>query len=201
MSNSHGELPQRSRRWGRERPSENRANERKLHHRLRQELDDLGVQPPLDVQELCRALGRRRGRPLFVRAAQLEKPGPSGLWVHLADMDVILYQQETTELHQQHIILHEVGHILMAEDQDSDEEMPAEEEDYVEGWATLIPAVDPSLVRRVAKRCNYDDEEECSVELVATILMELVQHGGDAPAADPAVRRIEAALGGRRRWV
>jgi len=71
----------------------------------------------LDVEELCRALGKKRGRPIVLKPAPLEKPGPSGLWVDTPGMDIILYQQETTRLHQKHIILHEVGHILVADDE------------------------------------------------------------------------------------
>lgn len=68
-----------------------RAVEKDLHRFLRRELRDLGVHPPLDVEELCSALSRRRGRPLYLREAPLPKPGPTGMWVEYDDYDVILY--------------------------------------------------------------------------------------------------------------
>ncbi|MFE2426913.1 hypothetical protein ACFXJ5_09190 [Streptomyces sp. NPDC059373] len=176
--------------------------EKDLHRRLRRELQSLGIQPPLDVEELCRALGERRGRPIVLKPFPLEKPGPSGLWVDTPQMDVILYQQETTRLHQEHIILHEVGHILVADDEDADEEQEAPD-DFVEGWASLIPVLDPALVRRVARRCSYEDGEECEVELAATIILEWSSVLDEVPplAEDPALRRVQSALGDRRGWL
>ncbi|AXG79074.1 hypothetical protein [Streptomyces paludis] len=180
--------------------------EKDLHRRIRRELQDLGIHPPLDVEELCRALGERRGRPIVLRAAPLEKPGPSGLWVDVADMDVILYQRETTRLHQEHIILHEVGHILVSEDEPESEDVADDHEpadDFVEGWATMIPVLDPEMIRRVARRCSYEDGEECEVELVATIILEWssVLDGVTPMSEDPSLRRVESALGDRRGWL
>jgi len=191
------------RRLGRWRTTKNRTVERELHRRIRGELQELGVRPPLDVEELCRALGKKRGRPIVLKPAPLEKPGPSGLWVDTPGMDIILYQQETTRLHQKHIILHEVGHILVADDEASAAaEAKEEPDDYVEGWASLIPVLDPKLIRRVARRCSYDDGEECAVELVATIILEWSSVLDDAQLSeDPALRRVQTALGDRRGWL
>ncbi|MCC9707143.1 hypothetical protein E4N62_18815 [Streptomyces sp. MNU76] len=121
-------------------------------------------------------------------------------------MDVILYQQETTRLHQWHIILHEVFHVIVAEGEQAAEELAEEQEapdDFVEGWATLIPVLDPALVRRVARRCSYDDGEECEVELAATIVLEWSSVLDEVPplSEDPSLRRVQQALGDRRGWL
>lgn len=185
-------------RW---RSASSRTVETDLHRRLRRELQELGVRPPLDVEELCRALGKKRGRPIVLKPAPLEKPGPSGLWVDTPDIDIILYQQETTRLHQEQIILHEVGHIIVADDEAEEDEAEAPD-DFVDGWATLLPVLDPKLVRRVARRCSYDSDEECSVELSATIILEWSSMlRGASLSEDPAVRRVEAALGDRQGWL
>lgn len=180
--------------------------EKHLHRLIRRELQDLGIYPPLDVEELCQALSKRRRRPLYLRPAPLERPGPSGLWVEYADMDVILYQQETTRLHQEHIILHEVGHILVAEDEEATgqaAEETDEEQDhdvFVEGWANMLPVFDPEMIKRVARRCSYQDGEECTVELVATTILEWSSLLTPL-SKDPSLRRVESALGDRRGWL
>lgn len=205
------------RRLGRWRAATARTVEKDLHRLIRRELQDLGVTPPLDVHDLCEKLSRRRGRPLFLRAAPLPKPGPSGMWAEYDTYDVILYQQETTELHQDGIILHEVGHILVAENEKAAEDSArkvetdtpdtAPDEDAaavdVEGWATLLPVFGTEAIKRVAQRCSYDDGEECSVELAATIILEwsALLASSTPPADDPALRRVEAALGDRRGWL
>lgn len=204
-------------RLGRWRTAANRTVERDLHRLIRRELQDLGITPPLDVEKLCQALSRRRGRPLYLREAPLPKPGPSGMWVEYEDYDVILFQQETTRLHQDHIKLHEIGHILVAENeeaaaQDSPGERttvppavdPHEETAVlVEGWATMLPVFQPETIKRVARRCSYKDGEECSVELVATIILEWssVLDGSTPLSDDPSLRRVESALGDRRGWL
>jgi hypothetical protein len=178
--------------------------ERDLHRRLRRELRNLGIHPPLDVDELARALGERRGRQIVLRPCPLERPGPSGLWIDTPEMDVILYQQETTRLHQRQIILHEILHTLVAEWEDRAGEQPEEsKDDFVEDWANLIPVLDPKLIRRVARRCSYDDEKECSVELAATIILEWSSVLDELPplSEDPEVRRVQSALGDRRGWL
>ncbi|MFD7580540.1 hypothetical protein [Kitasatospora sp. NPDC059817] len=205
-----------SRVFGRWRPAVSRTVERDLHRLIRRELQDLGVTPPLDVDKLCEALSRRRGRPLYLREAPLPKPGPSGMWVEYDDYDVILYQQETTRLHQDHIRLHEIGHILVAENEEAAAKAAAEASGddsaagttdatavFVEGWASLLPVFTPEAIKRVARRCSYDDGEECSVELVATIILEWssVLDGTTPLSDDPEVRRVEAALGDRRGWL
>lgn len=203
------------RRLGRWRSAATRTVEKDLHRLIRRELQDLGVTPPLDVHDLCERLSRRRGRPLFLRAAPLPKPGPSGMWAEYDTYDVILYQQETTELHQDGIILHEVGHILVAEKERAAEESAREAATPdstpdgdavsvdVEGWAAMMPVFGTEAVKRIAQRCSYDDGEECSVELVATIILEwsALLASSTPPADDPALRRVEAALGDRRGWL
>lgn len=205
------------RRLARWRTSANRTVERDLHRLIRRELQDLGVTPPLDVDELCQALSRRRGRPLYLREAPLPKPGPSGMWVEYEDYDVILYQQETTRLHQDHIKLHEIGHILVAEDEEAAAreaagetapEAPTVDPDeetavFVEGWATMLPVFDPATIKRMARRCSYEDGEECSVELVATIILEWssVLDATTPLSEDPSLRRVESALGDKRGWL
>ncbi|WP_093436821.1 hypothetical protein [Streptomyces sp. Cmuel-A718b] len=189
--------------------------ERDLHRFLRRELQDLGVHPPLDVEQLCSALSRRRGRPLYLREAPLPKPGPTGMWVEYDAYDVILYQQETTRLHQDHIKLHEIGHILVAEAEDAEQASaeatgrpPALDPDeesavFVEGWAAMLPVFDPETIKRVARRCTYDDGEECSVELAATIILEWASVLDESTplSEDPSLRRVQSALGDRRGWL
>ncbi|MFD5537815.1 hypothetical protein ACFWIJ_08170 [Streptomyces sp. NPDC127079] len=191
------------RRLGRWRTAEKRTVERGLHRRLRQELRSLGIAPPLDVEKLARALGERRGRPMVLRPFALEKPGPSGLWVEMPKTDVVLYQEETTRLHQRQIILHELLHMIVDEWEESCEVAERSPGEFVEEWSVLMPVLDPKLIRRVAARCSYEDAEECSVELAATIILEWSSVVDALPplSEDPRVRRVQSALGDRRGWL
>ncbi|SHH51024.1 hypothetical protein SAMN05444521_0765 [Streptomyces sp. 3214.6] len=165
---------------------------RRLRRRCRNLLRDLEVGYPLDVHDLCRRLGDRRGREIRLIPYPLESPGPLGVCVATETADVIFYQQDTTRPHQDHIILHEVGHILVG---------------HVE-----VPAADPmrhdSDAGRVRMRTVYDSEEELEAELIATIILERsamrgVCQGLDSAAdpEDPVLERMGEALRNRTCWL
>ncbi|ANZ14884.1 hypothetical protein O1L44_02740 [Streptomyces noursei] len=171
-----------------------RAVDSDLQRRIRQELRELDVQPPLSVEALCKALGEKRGRPIELRAYPLPQPGPSGLWFETSMVDIIIYQQETTKLHQDHIILHEIGHILA--DHQSD--------DRVDEWHALIAGLVPSAIRRALGRCTYDDAQEQEAELVATIILgwaSVLDRVTSCTSVDPSVRRLHRTFGALEGWL
>lgn len=161
-------------------------------------LRDLGVEAPLDVEELCRRLGDKRGRLIQLVPYALPVPGPFGLWLATTQADIVLFQEETTRGHQEHIILHELGHIISNHEGD-------ESDDVI--WRTLIPSLPPETVRRALRRTGYDQQHEREAELVATIIKEwatlleaLGRPGGDS-AQTPTARNLRSALGDHQGWL
>ncbi|WP_333736236.1 hypothetical protein [Streptomyces sp. IBSBF 2806] len=169
--------------------------ERTLRRRCKRELQALDVQPPLQVDALCRTLGERRGRPIHLVPYSLPVPGPFGVWIATGASDYIVYQRETTKSHQDHIILHEVGHILAGHDgDDGDDDL----------WALMMPDIDPQMIRRALRRTSYDQEHEREAELVATIILEwasVVNQVAPPQPSDLSVRRVQTALGDRQGWL
>ncbi|MGD3109391.1 hypothetical protein [Streptomyces sp. YGL11-2] len=181
-------MRQRGRTW-RKRPADS-----ELQRRIRQQLRDLDLQPPLSVKALCKALGEKRGRPIELRAYPLPKPGPSGLWFETPTADLIIYQQETTKLHQDHIILHEIGHILADHQSDN----------RVDEWHAVIAGLSPSAIRRALGRCTYDDAQEQEAELVATIILgwaSALDRVTPCTSVDPSVRRLHHTFGAPEGWL
>ncbi|MFJ9865361.1 hypothetical protein [Streptomyces sp. NPDC101165] len=169
--------------------------ERTLRRRCKRELQALDVQPPLQVDALCRALGERRGRPIHLVPYSLPVPGPFGVWIATGTRDYIIYQRETTKSHQDHIILHEVGHILAGHDSDDGDE---------DLWSLMMPDIAPEAIRRALRRTSYDQEHEREAELVATIILEwasVLNQVAPPPATDVSVRRVQTALGDRQGWL
>ncbi|MGY0488280.1 hypothetical protein [Streptomyces sp. WG-D5] len=109
--------------------------------------------------------------------------------------DVIVFQQETTPYHQDHIVLHELGHILA--------DHPGPPGTAV--WEALLPGLKADAIRRALHRCSYDTREEQEAELVATIVGEwatiLDRVAPGQSSADPSVRRVQAALGDHQGWL
>jgi len=152
----------------------------------------LNVPHPFDVRELVRTVGRTRGRPIELRAVRTPSQGPSGMWIATRDVDYVCYEAETSGLHQEHIILHELGHVLCGH--------PSAAASTQDVLRLLMPNLDPEMVRKVLYRTAYSDPEERQAELFAMLVLE---RGGrlrrDRPpdlSAELAevLDRIEAAL-------
>ncbi|WP_410658239.1 hypothetical protein [Amycolatopsis sp. lyj-112] len=161
---------------------------------MRKELVRLGVDRPVGMVELCRVLGESRGRAIRLVPFPMEVPGPYGLWMSTASADYIVFQAETTKVHQEHIIAHELGHILAGHQGEEDDE---------EIWARLMPDIAPGVLRRLLKRTHYDSAQEREAETIATLLLErsLVAGLVTGPGHSLKARRMQRALGDSRSWL
>lgn len=158
-------------------------SERQLRRRCRDLLRELGMRPPLDVTEMCHRLAAHRGRPILLMAYPIPVPGPFGIWLSTSRADHIVYQEQTTRQHQDHIVVHELGHMIA--DHRSDEE----DDDLLQ---MLYPSLDPETVRRALRRTSYDNAQEREAETVATIILEW------ASVLDPLTPRLPLSQAGRR---
>ncbi|GAB2848812.1 hypothetical protein [Lentzea nigeriaca] len=173
--------------------------ERELRRRCRRLLNELDIQPPLDVEELCRRVGDQRGKPIRLIAHPIPVPGPFGVWIATAKADYILYQRETSKAHQNHIILHELGHVLAGHTSDE------QDDDLLAGLhPDLEPAeLEPDAVRRALRRTSYDTAHEREAETVATIILEWASVLDKvAPrASEGPARRMASSLADRLGWL
>lgn len=151
------------------------VNERRLRQECRRLLEELGIRPPLDVRELCRLVGRRRGRPIHLTPHRFPVPGPFGAWTAGAEADHIYYQAQTSTVHQDHIILHELSHLLAGHE----------------------PTPEEALFRRT----HYDTAQEYEAEAVATIILEWSAVAARISAGESSslpAQRISRSLSGER---
>ncbi|HEY4020592.1 MAG TPA: hypothetical protein VGM75_18005 [Pseudonocardiaceae bacterium] len=170
-------------------------SERALRKRCKATLRALDLRPPLRVPVLCDRLGARRGRPIRLLPYPLPVPGPSGLWIASTTADYLLYQQHTSGAHQDHIVLHEVGHIIA--------EHPSVELDEA-SWSLLDPATLRAAIGKALARTRYDTEREREAETVATIILEwacVLDAIMPDDEKDPGARNLQLALGERPRWL
>lgn len=162
-----------------------------LTERCRTRLAELDLPRPFDVRALSASIGRRRGRPLTLLAMDLPADSPRGLWIGTEQGDYIVYERATTPLHQEHIILHELAHVLcghVGESGLSDEHAHR-----------LFPKLAPDTVRRVLGRGAYSSEEEQEAELLASMIFQRAGRDRRSPrVTDPAaadnLRRLESGM-------
>ncbi len=157
---------------------------------------ELGSPIPSDARELCRRLEHMRGRPIRLVAFDFltYTSDLTGLWIETPLQDWIYYERHADEAHQNHIILHELGHIVFGH-------CPT----Y--SWATDLPLtlfreLDTELVRGALQRARYSSVMELEAEVFATLVADdgaLQQAAsGNAPElpAQGLLWRIEASLEG-----
>jgi len=148
-------------------------NSRKLRNRCRTLVDALDLPVPFDAGELCRRVGAARGRQIHLRPLAMPAGGPCGMWVSADAGDFIFYERHTSGLHQEHIVVHELGHLL------SDHASTAAAPELAR---LLMPSLDPNLVRRVLGRTHYTDVEEQEAELIASLILQRANRHHRAPA-------------------
>ncbi|MQS37962.1 hypothetical protein FFZ77_20705, partial [Streptomyces katsurahamanus] len=86
---------------------------RRLREELARALEEAAPAGPEDVfAALCAHLGERRGRPVVLHLVDFPPQTASGLYLDMADRDVICVQAGTHPLHQLIIFGHEVWHMM-----------------------------------------------------------------------------------------
>lgn len=148
----------------------------------------LPIPVPFDVKELCRLVAAERGKPIMLvpTAGSFQV---MGLLVTTASADMILYEQATTPPHQEHIILHELSHLLCGHYRGT---LPD-----AEHMRKLLPNLDPTMIRRVLGRTEYSADEEQEAELLAGLIKQRAER---AIAAGQAGNTLDDRVGEALFW-
>jgi hypothetical protein len=111
-----------------------------------------------------------------------------GAWIRAPGADIIVYERNTTRLHQEHIALHELSHIICGH------ETPILHSELA---SQLFPDLRPDVVRGVLQRQSYSNEEELEAEIQASVIRERATDRKPAEsqttlADDSILKRLEA---------
>lgn len=151
---------------------------------------------PADLYtELCEAMSRRRGRPVHFRTAAFPPDTASGLWLDMADQDLVVVEERTAPGHQLVILGHELWHMKAGHCSH-----------HVEGAAVAARMLSDeadlrATVLKVAARSRFDQADEKEAERFGLLLASKCLTWLDgSPARGPVQRdrlagRIEASLG------
>ena len=75
-------------------------------------LDSLDMPHCHDVFKFAEALSAKRAFPLDLVPLELGASSPCGVWLSTDNADIIAYEAATSRPHRNHIIAHELGHII-----------------------------------------------------------------------------------------
>jgi hypothetical protein len=139
-----------------------RASFESLLRRCEESLCDLPLSTPFDIEELTRAIAARRNRPIVLQPVR-RMPRLAGLCVPNGPIDVIVYYSETSPMHREHIILHELCHLWLGH-----EPATVLEDEIVN---VLGSDLDAASVHLVFRRVNYTTDEEREVEVLASLIL------------------------------
>ena len=157
-----------------------RPDLRKLRRESAALLAGLRLPGRADLAGLCEHLSQVRARPLHVVPVAMMAEQPCGMWVATQDSDWIFVDADTTPAHQEHIVLHEIGHMVCGHsggDHDA---------------ASFFPDIDPELVRAMLARTTYSDEQEQQAEVMAYLLAETLR--APTSTSDDVASRIAESL-------
>jgi hypothetical protein len=152
---------------------------RRLRRRCERILAGIPVPRPFDLAAFCQGIAHLRGRALRLQPVPgLSATAPCGLWISLPDTDYIVFDPDTSRLHAEHIVLHELGHMLCGHSISMDLGSGT--------LARLMPDLDPKTVARVLGRVSYPTAQEQEAELLASLIRTRAawvppgESGGDA---------------------
>jgi hypothetical protein len=147
-----------------------------MESRFRELSRDVPVPSPWNLTAYLDAVAEHRGRSITLQpvdTALLAGAGcgtGSGLWIAKRDADVIVYGADTTEWHAEHIIVHEIGHMLLGHGPESApaaESAPAP----LSVIAELLPSISPESIAYVLGRSDYESARERDAETFADLVM------------------------------
>ena len=158
--------------------------------RCRSRLRGIAIPRPFALDAFCAQVAEARERPLHL--ATLPRPTdpalPTGLWLNGEAADYVFYDGQTSELHQQQIVLHEIGHMFFGHD-----------DEFLDDNDVLFRGPgDPlriDVVGQIHARRRYSTLQEREAEEFATLLLEKIGEIPKVPRRAGFTPRMAAALG------
>ncbi len=120
---------------------------------------------PVDLcTQLCEAMSRRRGRPVRFCLSAFPPGTASGLWLDMADQDLVVVEEHTAPDHQLVILGHELWHMHAGHRGHRVEGVPVAARLLGQGLGEVDGEALRATVRAVAARSRFDLADEREAE-------------------------------------
>ncbi|MFX0576732.1 hypothetical protein [Nocardia nepalensis] len=143
-----------------------------MEARFRDAARTVPLPSPWNLSAYLASVAAHRGRSISLQAvpaATLADIGcrGSGLWVARGRDDIIVYDASATDRNVDHIILHEIGHMLFGHGRaDTDAAAP-----IAPKLAALLPSISPASIEHVLGRNEFGADRERDAEVFADMTM------------------------------
>lgn len=146
-----------------------------VYERCARLVDGLTLPRPFDLAAFVTGI---TDRPVHLLPVDTALAGVCGLLIRTRKADYICYEQGTSPVHRNHIVLHEAAHLLMG---------------HSSRIGDLMPELDPARLGQVLGRSGYSDQQEQEAEIVASLIAARI--GAPVPPPrDSIAGRVEASL-------
>jgi hypothetical protein len=135
---------------------------RDLRQACEAKLHGLRLPEPFTIEAFCDSIAHQRGRRIRLVPMPDGPASPCGIWISTDDADWIFHQAATSRMHQDHIVLHELAHMIF------DHRTKREQAEALR--ARLLPDLAPDVVAEVLGRTSYTSEEERQAEMLAGLI-------------------------------
>jgi IrrE N-terminal-like domain len=152
---------------------------------------DLGLPQADSIRELLPAIEERSGYSIRLAPAPLDRgQGVCGMWIRTTEgIDYIFVHEMASQAHQDHVIAHEIAHILRNHEGRLDLPQVNPVTDR------LVSSLDPATVKMMLGRSDYDYRDEQEAELIGSHLQRYVHRPGrDVSDSDRVAKTL------LRRW-
>lgn len=117
------------------------------------------------LDTLVTEVQRRRSRQLTIETAPAPHgSAPSGLWLRSHHRDRIVVSEGVSETHRCHIILHELGHMLLGHTTECGTALASSSRE------ALLSHLSDDLINFILHRRTYENTDETEAELFATLV-------------------------------
>lgn len=142
------------------------VSDTKIRRRCAKLLRQINAGEHLDLDGLVARIAAWRGREIILLPFNLPAGTPCGLWLSLNGKDVIFYDNNTSILHQKHIIAHELGHIAFDHNKGENSVIDSQ------AASDLFPNFSPEFIMKALGRTHYSSEVEREAETFATVAIQ-----------------------------
>ncbi|WP_269857413.1 hypothetical protein [Streptomyces sp. RPT161] len=128
---------------------------------------ELDLPPADNIRELLPAVQERTGYSIRIAPAPElgTRFGLCGMWIRTTDgIDYVFVHEKTSRAHQDHIIAHELAHILR--DHQDTSAFPAGKP----VGSRLISSLEPAAIKMMLGRSDYEYQDEREAELIGSYL-------------------------------
>jgi hypothetical protein len=135
----------------------------RLRRRCERRLENITVPDPFDLDAFCAVVAAHRGRPLTLQPSPgLSAGAPCGVWISTPAADYVFYDPGTSRLHAEHIVLHELSHMLCGH--------TTGPETGDSALRRLVPDLDAGTVATMLGRVGYTSAQEREAEMLASVI-------------------------------